>query len=520
MAGGNAQLNFAIKAINEASKTLKEIEGDVDNLGKSADKGGGMLGKLGGGLAEVGKIAGGFIVAQGVMKLGGFLTDAAKGAAEDEAATIRLNKALDNYIISTGGASEETQELIDDMNERIAAGQKLAFSDDAIRDSMQQLLAATGDYGEASKRQTAAMDLARGANIDLGTASKLLGKLTDENIQVFKKMGITIKEGATEAEVLGIVNEKWGGQAESFAKSSAGMYAQSQLRMAEMKESIGAAVLPIFVKLGTVVAEEVFPRIEKAITAISPILQRIGEWIREHVFPVMERLGEVVREKFATFRVYYDESIKPALDNIRAGVEAVIGFIVENWPTIWTVVGPIVAQIRNTFETVFAVITGLIDAVIKLIGGDFSGAWRALGGVVDAVWNGMVGTAKNSANLIIGIINALIRAWNGLSFRVPLGFGQSVDISPPNLPEIPTLAEGGIIKARAGGTLAIIGEGGEDEAVVPLSRLGNMGGGGVVIHYHQHGPVYGMLDLRSQVLDFVRDGVRGGSFRGVIPGAA
>jgi hypothetical protein len=39
------------------------------------------------------------------------------------------------------------------------------------------------------------------------------------------------------------------------------------------------------------------------------------------------------------------------------------------------------------------------------------------------------------------------------------------------------LAEGGIVKARAGGTLALIGEGGSDEAVIPLSgrNMPNMG---------------------------------------------
>lgn len=42
---------------------------------------------------------------------------------------------------------------------------------------------------------------------------------------------------------------------------------------------------------------------------------------------------------------------------------------------------------------------------------------------------------------------------------------------------IPKLAEGGIVRARPGGILANIGEGGEDEAVIPLSRLSSFTGG-------------------------------------------
>jgi hypothetical protein len=44
------------------------------------------------------------------------------------------------------------------------------------------------------------------------------------------------------------------------------------------------------------------------------------------------------------------------------------------------------------------------------------------------------------------------------------------------------LADGGIVKASPGGTLALIGEGGQDEAVIPLDRMGSMGGGDVNIY--------------------------------------
>jgi TP901 family phage tail tape measure protein len=53
---------------------------------------------------------------------------------------------------------------------------------------------------------------------------------------------------------------------------------------------------------------------------------------------------------------------------------------------------------------------------------------------------------------------------------------------PPHIPanpqNIPGLAQGGIVRARPGGILANIGEGGEDEAVIPLSRLSSFTGGG------------------------------------------
>jgi hypothetical protein len=45
---------------------------------------------------------------------------------------------------------------------------------------------------------------------------------------------------------------------------------------------------------------------------------------------------------------------------------------------------------------------------------------------------------------------------------------------------VPALANGGVVKASTGGTLALIGEGGQDEAVIPLDRL-NQGGNTIII---------------------------------------
>ena len=61
---------------------------------------------------------------------------------------------------------------------------------------------------------------------------------------------------------------------------------------------------------------------------------------------------------------------------------------------------------------------------------------------------------------------------------------------------IPTLAQGGIVTRP---TLAMIGEGGESEAVIPLSKLGSMGAGGV--HIHLEGAIYGSIDAAVEMLD-------------------
>ena len=119
MASSAQSLNFAIRAVNEASKAMKDIQTDLGGvekkagdaapklnkagqetkqLGDAAEKTHGPLGKMSGALGDVAKIAGGFIIAQGLMKLPGFLIGAAQAAAEDEQATARLHQTLKSFI--------------------------------------------------------------------------------------------------------------------------------------------------------------------------------------------------------------------------------------------------------------------------------------------------------------------------------------------------------------------------------------------------------------------------------------
>lgn len=113
------------------------------------------------------------------------------------------------------------------------------------------------------------------------------------------------------------------------------------------------------------------------------------------------------------------------------------------------------------------------------------------------IWEGLVDGFKGFINFFIKGINTLIGGANKLSFTAPewvpgIG-GKTLGF---NLPTIPLLAKGGIATAP---TLAMVGEGREHEAILPLSKLqsliqrakGTGGGGGNVYHYNPHIEVNG-----------------------------
>lgn len=103
--------------------------------------------------------------------------------------------------------------------------------------------------------------------------------------------------------------------------------------------------------------------------------------------------------------------------------------------------------------------------------------WDSIGGKVSEVWQGIKNAVKSGINSVINFINSGIGKLNNFHVNVPKGVpgigGKSFGLK---IPTIPTLATGGI---ATGPTLAEIGEGGEPEAVVPLTKLSNMLNGGV-----------------------------------------
>lgn len=161
---------------------------------------------------------------------------------------------------------------------------------------------------------------------------------------------------------------------------------------------------------------------------------------------------------------------------------------------------------------------GLIDffkILVSAIGGGLQLAWADLkklgsgiwsgiqtlgsniGSFFSGVWDGIVSGFKGFINIFINGINTIIGGFNKLSFTAPdwvpgIG-GKTIGF---NLPTIPLLAKGGI---ATGPTLAMVGEGREHEAILPLSKLQNLiqrakgtgGGGGNVYHYNPHIEVNG-----------------------------
>lgn len=157
-----------------------------------------------------------------------------------------------------------------------------------------------------------------------------------------------------------------------------------------------------------------------------------------------------------------------AFDAVRAFAEGAFNWIRNNWPLLLTILtGPIglaVAGIVKHWDT----IRNGIDVVV----GWFRGMPTRIGDVLRGIADTITAPFKAA-------FNAIARFWNStvgkLSFKAP-GWIPGIGGKGWDVPDIPTLAAGGI---ATGPTLALIGEGGNDEAVIPLPhnwRTRGMGG--------------------------------------------
>jgi tape measure domain-containing protein len=171
----------------------------------------------------------------------------------------------------------------------------------------------------------------------------------------------------------------------------------------------------------------------------------------------------------------------PLLLGILLGpVTAAIGLIITQWDTVKAALGIFWEWLKTSAASAW----NAVKSVFSGVGNFFSNIWNTIVGkfkdVGTSVGNAIGSSFKNVINAVlrgaVNIINNFIRSINAaidVINKIP-----KVNVGKLSELNVPQLAEGGVVSAP---TLAMIGEGREPEAVVPLSKLDkmiNQGGGG------------------------------------------
>jgi phage-related protein len=257
------------------------------------------------------------------------------------------------------------------------------------------------------------------------------------------------------------------------------------------------ALLPLF--------EALLPILEPLLVIMNPVAEIFGvlaELLGAVLVPIIQVLGDIllwlVDNIITPFVV---PAVEALADLLQAGLGAAINWLVEQfrlagigfkiiWETIKDVIGDnietivagwkafqiafqvgwafinnnVFTPIKNGINLVKSTIKSALDG-IKDGWSDFVDNVRAIPGRISGALSDMFSPLASGFK---SAINAIIRGWNNLSFSIP-----SVDIpglgtvggGTINTPNIPYLASGAL---ATGPTLAMIGEGRFNEALLPL----------------------------------------------------
>ena len=239
-------------AFDKASKATSSLEKNVKKLAKT------------------------FGIAFGTTAVVNFSKQAVKAFAQDEAAAVRLNRAVDNLGI--GFANPAITKYIAEL-ERSAA-----IADDILRPAFQGLLTTTGSLTKSQELLNNAITISRASGIDLATVSQDLANGYVGITKGLKKYntGLTTAELSSKsfAEVLGVLLTRSAGAATDYLDTT--QYKMDALTIAtgNASEIIGGGLVNAFARIGGgTEASDAAKAIEDIATAVAFTTETIGSLI-------------------------------------------------------------------------------------------------------------------------------------------------------------------------------------------------------------------------------------------------
>jgi hypothetical protein len=517
---GSAELSLLVKAKDQASSILKNV-----------------------GLAAVALGAAAVVAAVGFVK----------AAAEEQVGMERLKRAVDLV------AHESMPDIIDAWEGAIQEMEAVtAYSDGEMRDALSMLVALTGDADEAWRRLPIAMDLARGAGIDLAQASKLLGKTSDENTTALARLGIKLGENATATDVLLAVQQKFGGQSAAYAATAIGQWEILQNNIGDFAEDIGAKLLPMVTTAIGIVSEFFGVISGQAPDAGEKLTAAVGAPMAKNIMGALAMVRDTVQLIFGgdlpaaldkltsfvgnavpkiaaqllkwagEFIAWVAPMIPPLIAEMAKLLNQALGWLNEHSEEIgaalveWGmkfvefITDVAIPEMSKSLPSITDVLIAFAQSVPAQISDVFSGIGR---GIVKAISNAITAGWNEFAGAIRGMLAQAVAAidfWVG-PFHIT---GSGITVTMPTI-VFPNIFGGGGSAETAseghatGGVAEYTGlhylHAGE--RITPAGAASSTGGGITLVI---NGPVYGMQDFDAKVRASLRDAVLAGGFRGVV----
>lgn len=188
-----------------------------------------------------------------------------------------------------------------------------------------------------------------------------------------------------------------------------------------------------------------------ALIAIIVLLIAKWDWVKAQLEILWDWISAKAKEIWDPIAQYFTDLWADITESFDKGMAWITSLFENFHPLDW-------------ISTNWDKVTAWIDRQWDSISQSVSESVDDMAGFFSGMWDGITGGLKKALNGAIWLINGAIEGINYLIY----GANKIPGVSIPYIPFIPFLAEGGI---TTGPTLAMIGEGREQEAVLPLSKL-------------------------------------------------
>lgn len=224
---------YSAKGSKEAQKDINKLGKRIDAFGKKAAKSFGLAAAASAALA---------------IKIG---KDSVQAAIEENRTQAILANTLRNVASATDATIKRVDQYID-KQEMLST-----VSDTDLRASFGRLVSISGDVTEAMRLQTVALDVAAGTTTDFNVVSKAFEKAAAGKFEALKKVlpgidaSIIANKDLAAAEAY--ATKMYGGSAKAFGDTEP--LKRLNIAVGRVKESIGAALLPVVSSLVTKLTE-------------------------------------------------------------------------------------------------------------------------------------------------------------------------------------------------------------------------------------------------------------------------
>ena len=278
-------------------------------------------------------------------------------------------------------------------------------------------------------------------------------------------------------------------------KTSTGGIAAS---ITNLRQRISNALVVVIQQIGEENIEKFIKNIADGLVCLTNAIGGIVTFIIQNQWVIPALVGAIaplmafgIAKKIIALKLALG-TLNPALFAVMAAcgaLEVAAQWIYDNWSGISELFGNVWQGFMMGAEQAWNTITSLFGGLASFFGSIFTAAWtnvknvfstggQIFMGIVDGIlsaFKAIVNTIIRGINTVVAIpfngINGFLSFLRGINILgvTPFGWVQNISV-----PQIPYLATGGIVPNTKGGRMIVAGEGGEDEWVVPESKMASL----------------------------------------------